>query len=85
MVLCLWHDSEKAEEYYGRAILTSPGDGDVLSRYANLIWDVHKDAPRAESYYDQAIEAAPDDWLVSFLSLLIYPIISLHCWSALLS
>lgn len=55
------HDPEKAEEYYGRAILASPGDGDALSLYANLIWDVHKDAPRAQSYFDQAVEAAPDD------------------------
>lgn len=47
-------------------MLTGLGDGYVLSIYARLIWDVHKDAPRAQSYFDQAVEAAPDDWLVYF-------------------
>lgn len=53
---------EGAEECYGRAILASPGDGEVLSLYGKLIWDAHRDEGRAESYFERAVEAAPDDW-----------------------
>ena len=55
---------KRSEEYYERAILADPHDGEVLSQYAKLQWDVHKDQDRAEMYYDQAVQAAPDDWLV---------------------
>ena len=53
---------EKAEEYYGRAILASPGDGEVLSLYGKLIWERHRDESRAKSYFDRAVTASPDDW-----------------------
>ena len=53
---------EKAEEYYGRAILASPGDGEVLSLYGKLIWERHRDESRANSYFDRAVTASPDDW-----------------------
>lgn len=55
-------DLIKAEEYCGKAILANPNDGDLLSMYADLIWENHKDASRAESYYDQATKASPDNW-----------------------
>lgn len=57
-------DVVKAEEYYGRAILASPGDGEVLSLYGNLIWEKERDERRAKSYFDQAVQASPDDCMV---------------------
>lgn len=55
-------DDKKAEEYYGRAILASPGDGEVLSLFGNLIWMTQGDEDRAKSYFDQAVHASPNDW-----------------------
>ncbi|MCO5612846.1 hypothetical protein L7F22_067117 [Adiantum nelumboides] len=55
---------KKAEEYFERAILADPSDGDVLSKYAKLQWDVNRDHERAEAYYDQAVQAAPNDCYV---------------------
>ena len=55
-------NAEKAEEYYGRAILANPGDGELLSLYGNLIWETSKDEHRAQLYFDQAINASPNDW-----------------------
>lgn len=55
-------DSEKAEEYYGRAILENPGDGEALSMYAKLVWETKRDEIRAQGYFDQAVNASPDDW-----------------------
>lgn len=57
-------DTAKAEEYYGRAILASPGDGEVLALYADLIWDTYRDEIRASSYFNQALQASPDDSVV---------------------
>lgn len=63
-------DAKGAEECYGRAILASPGDGEVLSLYGKLVWETHRDVKRAEGYFERAVEASPDDWYHS--SLLIY-------------
>lgn len=57
-------DYPRAEEYYERAILASPGDGEVLSQYAKLIYEVHGDIERATHYYEQAVKASPEDWSV---------------------
>lgn len=55
-------DFVKAEEYCARAVLANPNDGNVLSMYADIVWQSHKDSPRAESYFDRAVKASPDDW-----------------------
>lgn len=66
-------DTERAEEYYGRAILANPGDGELLSMYGKLIWETHRDQDRAKSYFDQAVTASPDDWYsFRFHHLFIY-------------
>lgn len=52
---------EGAEEYYSRAILTDPGDGEILSQYAKLIWELHHDKDRAAKYFKRAIKASADD------------------------
>lgn len=57
-----------AEEYYGRAILASPGDGEVLSLYGKLIWETQRDQRRAQRCFDQAIKACPDNWYAKKLS-----------------
>lgn len=62
MVIKVEKDYDRAEEYYGRAILASPGDGEVLSLYGKLIWEAQRNQKRAEGYFEQAIKAAPDDW-----------------------
>ncbi|CAN0921745.1 hypothetical protein LINGRAHAP2_LOCUS32746 [Linum grandiflorum] len=57
-------DVKRAEEYYGRALLESPGDGEVLSLYANLIWNNYKDQHRAFTYFHHAASASPNDCMV---------------------
>ncbi|GKB42101.1 tetratricopeptide-like helical domain containing protein [Tanacetum coccineum] len=57
-------DVVKAEECYGRAILASPGDGELLSFYGKLIWDTERDGERAQSYFDRAVSVSPDDCMV---------------------
>lgn len=54
-------DVQGAEEYYSRAILADPKDGEVLSQYAKLIWELHQDHERASSYFERAVEASPED------------------------
>lgn len=62
-------DSVKAEECYGRAILASPGDGEVLSLYGKFIWETQRDGDRAKSYFNQAVQASPDDRYLIFVIL----------------
>lgn len=54
-------DYQRAEEYYSRAILAEPGDGETLSQYAKLVWELHKDKERASCYFEQAVQATPTD------------------------
>lgn len=54
-------DREGAEEYYSRAILADPNDGEVLSQYGKLVWELHHDQERASSYFERAVQASPED------------------------
>ncbi|MCL7046983.1 hypothetical protein MKW94_000128 [Papaver nudicaule] len=54
-------DLKGADEYYSRAILADPRDGDILSQYAGLVWELHHDYDRACSYFERAVQAAPED------------------------
>ncbi|KAJ6323894.1 hypothetical protein OIU76_011234 [Salix suchowensis] len=54
-------DLKGAEEYYGRAILADPSDGEILSQYAKLAWELHHDHDKASSFFEQAVQATPSD------------------------
>lgn len=54
-------DCEGAEEYYSRAILADPDDGEVLSQYGKLVWELHHNQERASSYFERAVQASPED------------------------
>jgi Tfp pilus assembly protein PilF len=54
-------DLQSADEYYSRAILADPKDGEILSQYAKLVWELHHDQDRASSYFERAVQASPKD------------------------
>lgn len=54
-------DLQGAEEYYTRAIREDSSNGQIMSQYANLMWQVYQDKERADTYFKQAIEANPID------------------------
>ncbi|KAF3674603.1 putative G3BP-like protein-like [Capsicum annuum] len=54
-------DLSGAEEYYLRATLTDPKDGEILSQYARLVWQLHRDKDRALNYFERAAHAASDN------------------------
>lgn len=54
-------DLQGAEEYYFRAANVDPGDGEILSQYAILVWELHRDHERASTYFKLAAQAAPND------------------------
>jgi Tfp pilus assembly protein PilF len=54
-------DYRRADEYYSRAILADPDDGELLSEYAKLVWEVHRDEDRASSYFERAAKASPQN------------------------
>ncbi|XVE81938.1 hypothetical protein DITRI_Ditri15bG0106600 [Diplodiscus trichospermus] len=54
-------DLQGAEEYYHRATLADPEDGEILLQYAKIVWDLHQDQDRALSYFERAVQASPQD------------------------
>lgn len=54
-------DPKGAEEYYSRAILADPEDGEIISQFANLVWELYHDHERALGYFDRAVQASPTD------------------------
>ncbi|KAL0287215.1 UNVERIFIED_CONTAM: hypothetical protein Sangu_2701200 [Sesamum angustifolium] len=54
-------DFSGAEVYYFRATRADPNDGEILSRYAQLVWELHGDQARASDYFERAAKAAPED------------------------
>lgn len=44
-------DTVRADEYYSRAILSNPNDGEVTALYAKFIWETQRDCERAKSYF----------------------------------
>lgn len=54
-------DARRAEEYYSRAMLADPTDGEIMSQYAKLVWAVHRDHERSLTYFQKSVQAAPRD------------------------
>lgn len=54
-------DYNGAEEYYSRAILADPEDGEILSQYAKLVWESTRDHDKASIYFERAVQASPQD------------------------
>ncbi|KAK8671898.1 hypothetical protein V6N13_038481 [Hibiscus sabdariffa] len=50
-------DSNRAEEYFKRAIRVEPQDPEALEQYADFLWKVRNDQPEAEERYLEALEA----------------------------
>ncbi|KAH6770284.1 hypothetical protein C2S52_015087 [Perilla frutescens var. hirtella] len=61
-----------AEEYYFQAMEADPNDGEVMSQYAKLVWQLHGDQARASRYFEKATVAAPanSDVLAAYASFL---------------
>ncbi|XP_073053464.1 uncharacterized protein [Primulina eburnea] len=51
----------KAEEYYDRAIMADPNNGEVLCLFAKLVWELYRDKEQALTYFERAALASPGD------------------------
>ncbi|KAB2625590.1 hypothetical protein D8674_017250 [Pyrus ussuriensis x Pyrus communis] len=54
-------DFDGAEEFYFRATLANPSDGEALCQYAELVWQLRHDQDKALSYFERAAQASPHD------------------------
>lgn len=59
---------QQAEEHYPHAIRADPGDGEITSQYAKLVWELHQDRNKAMSYFEQAAQASPGDRYIFLLN-----------------
>ncbi|KAG5094245.1 hypothetical protein JHK84_049833 [Glycine max] len=50
-----------AEEYFLRAIMVDPNDGEILMQYAKLVWENHHDKDRAMVYFERVVQPTPQD------------------------
>ncbi|XP_019441086.1 PREDICTED: uncharacterized protein LOC109346141 isoform X3 [Lupinus angustifolius] len=52
-------DLQAAHDYYSRAIIADPIDGEMISEYARLEWKLHCDHEKASNLFEQAVQATP--------------------------
>ncbi|XP_062092526.1 uncharacterized protein LOC133798302 [Humulus lupulus] len=57
----VYHDNNRAEECFRRAVEAEPPDAEALSRYADFLWIVRKDLWGAEERYQQAMAVESDN------------------------
>jgi Tfp pilus assembly protein PilF len=71
-------DPKRAEEYYSRAMLADPSDGEIMSQYAKLVWEAHHDRERSLSYFHKSVQAAPQNRSL-FIFRLLYFVQTAQC------
>lgn len=54
-------DLQGDEEHSSGSILADRSDGEIISEYANFIWQLHHDKDKASSYFKRALQASPED------------------------
>lgn len=54
-------DLSGAQDYYFRATLADPSDGEMLVQYAQFLWEFSHDKDGAMSYFKKAAAASPEN------------------------
>ena len=54
-------DVSGAEDYYLRATVADPKDGEIMMQYAKLVWELHRDQDKALTYFEKAVFTTPED------------------------
>ncbi|THG04381.1 hypothetical protein TEA_003180 [Camellia sinensis var. sinensis] len=54
-------DLQGTEQYYSSAVLADPADGEIISQYAKVVWELHHDQDKAMSYFERAVQATAED------------------------
>lgn len=50
---------EGPEDYYSSSVQADPRDGEGVSQYAQLVWELHTDQEKTFVYFERVVEAAP--------------------------